>query len=47
METKKVRKVQFKHLSKWLQVAIIGGYVSLIINGIYFAWGFLLGLLYY
>jgi len=39
------KMVCYKDLSGWLKVAIIGGWISLVINGIAFIIGFMEGLL--
>jgi len=38
-------EIKYKDLSFNLKVGIVGGFISIILNGIAFAWGFMQGLI--
>lgn len=37
-------KVRFRNLSGWVKLAVIGGFLSLLLNGGAFLYGFMIGL---
>ena len=39
------KQIKFKDLSIWLKFAIVGGWIALILDGMAFAFGFLIGIL--
>jgi len=39
--------VRYRNLSWSMKIAIIGGWISILVNGIAFCWGFIEGMLVY
>jgi len=45
MEVKTMEKIRYKDLSGWLKLAIVGGWATILVYGMSFLIGFVIGLL--